>query len=114
MILMLALMIGPDEGVRIEIDTADERCASIVKAVDQPGLLMLTVAGRRSVPADVHRGVAPREQFQMRWRSPKGVRPETRGLVVRAPKDEPNIEAATRSAFEHVKCTPTTARHTKR
>src|SRR5690349_8811123 len=74
---------------------------------------MLAVAGTRSVPTDVHRGIAPREQFQMCGRSPKGVRPETRGLVVWAPTDETNIEAATRSAFEHVQCTPTTAWHTK-
>src|SRR5262249_43957858 len=100
--------------MRIEIDTADKGRAFILEAVDQPGFLVLTVAGRCSVPTNVYRGIIPREQFQMRGRSPKGVRPETRGLVIRAPKDETNIDAPTRSALEHVQCTPTTARHTKR
>ena len=52
-VVVVSAVLGRHEGVRVEVDAADERGGPVAMSVEEPALLMLAVPRVRAIPANV-------------------------------------------------------------
>ena len=57
-VVVVSAVLGRHEGVRVEVDAADERGGPVAMSVEEPALLMLAVPRVRAIPPDVDTRVA--------------------------------------------------------
>jgi len=110
MIVPLTAMARRNHGIGIEIDPAHER-RFICRGIDNPALLVLAKARTGAVPPDLHARSTAVEQFDMRRRSPEGVLPEPRGLLVGSPENDPHIDTSGSRTIKDIKWSSATVRH---
>jgi hypothetical protein len=84
------------------IDAADKGRFRILAGINEPGLLMLAETRVRTIPSNAHLVVIPSQQFEMLGRTPECVALQRRCLGIGPPKYDAYVNAASRSAIEHL------------